>query len=81
INDQMTLDISTIDNTPSGKKVSGKVYGKDGKPLPGVNIEIRGTTKGTVSDRDGSFMIQLDDPGQELHFSYIGYETVKKSFD
>ena len=80
VNEQMKLDVATIDHTPDGTKVTGTVHGKDGNPLPGVNIVIGGTNKGTVSDRDGTFAIMLENSSQELYFSYVGYETVKKSF-
>ncbi len=80
IKDQMKLEILTEEVSSNGSMITGKVYGKDGQPLPGVNIVVGGTTKGTVSDRDGSFGIKLDNPNQVLHFSYIGYETVKKTF-
>ena len=81
VNEQMKLDILTEEVSSTGGMVTGKVYDKDGQPLAGVSIVIRGTTKGTVSDRDGSFGIKLDSPDQVLNFSYVGYETVKKSFD
>jgi len=33
-----------------GRSISGTVTGESGEPLPGVNIFIKGTTSGTVSD-------------------------------
>ena len=69
---KMKLDVQR-----SGDAVYGKVYGEDGKPLTGTNVVIKGTTRGTVCDRDGSFKIKLDSPDQELVFSFVGYETVK----
>ncbi|OQY00445.1 MAG: hypothetical protein B6I20_08710 [Bacteroidetes bacterium 4572_117] len=46
----------------------------DGSPIPGVNITIKGTTKGTITDFDGNFKISASS-GDFLLFSYIGYET------
>jgi hypothetical protein len=43
--------------------------------LPGVNILIKGTTKGTVSDADGKFTIAVPSSKDVLVFSYIGYVT------
>ncbi|WP_226332645.1 SusC/RagA family TonB-linked outer membrane protein [Echinicola marina] len=43
-----------------------------GESIPGVNILVEGSTKGTVSDLDGNFDITAD-KGQVLVFSYIGY--------
>lgn len=39
-------------------KVSGVVLDERGEPLPGVNIIIKGTTKGTVTNYDGKFSIE-----------------------
>lgn len=57
-------------------KLSGKVTDADnGEPLVGVNIIIKGTTSGTISDMDGNYTLDL--PGNEatLIFSSIGYEA------
>ncbi len=45
-----------------------------GDPLPGVNILIAGTTRGTTSDAQGRFTIQAD-VGEKLTFSFIGFTT------
>lgn len=56
---------------PNVKKVVGTITDESGAPLPGVNVVIKGTTKGTQTDFDGNY--SLDVPyGQELTFSYIG---------
>jgi iron complex outermembrane receptor protein len=56
-------------------KVSGRVMESNSdEPLTGVNITIRGTLSGTVSDVDGKFSIQTDTPTPFiLEFSFIGY--------
>ncbi|OIQ28094.1 MAG: hypothetical protein BM564_10215 [Bacteroidetes bacterium MedPE-SWsnd-G2] len=43
----------------------------DGLPLPGVNIIIKGTSKGVQSDFDGNFEIEIN-PGETLVFSFVG---------
>lgn len=54
--------------------VSGVV--KDGNdPLPGVNILIKGTTNGTVTDADGKYTIEVSSPEAVLVFSFVGYGT------
>ena len=40
--------------------VSGKVTDEVGTPLPGVNVVIKGTTKGSISDFDGNFSIDAE---------------------
>ena len=58
-----------------GKKgfVSGTILSEeDGSALPAVNVIIKGTTEGTVSDMDGNYTLQAS-KGQILVFSAIGF--------
>jgi TonB-linked SusC/RagA family outer membrane protein len=57
--------------------VSGKVTSADdGSGLPGVNVLVKGTTNGTVSDSDGNFKISIESQsGGVLVFSFIGYQS------
>ncbi len=56
--------------------VKGSVFDEDSNPLPGVNVILKGTTEGTVTDLDGKFEfprpLQTNDV---LVFSYLGYES------
>ncbi|SDG73724.1 SusC/RagA family TonB-linked outer membrane protein [Psychroflexus sediminis] len=54
--------------------VSGTVVNDNGMPIPGVNILVKNTTKGTTTDFDGNYSIDLE-KGETLSFSYIGYRT------
>ncbi|KXX70973.1 hypothetical protein AVL50_10225 [Flammeovirga sp. SJP92] len=45
-------------------------------PIPGVNITIQGTTKGTVTDFDGRYQLSVTDD-VTLVVTYIGYKTEK----
>ncbi|WP_240486040.1 SusC/RagA family TonB-linked outer membrane protein [Anditalea andensis] len=54
--------------------ISGQVRDMDtGEALPGVNIIIKGTQKGTVTDIEGMFQIAAE-PNDILLFSYLGYQ-------
>lgn len=53
--------------------VTGKVMDAEGIGLPGVNINVSGTTIGTVSDFDGNYSIALPNNASQLTYSYIGY--------
>src|SRR5262245_9468664 len=56
--------------------VSGRVTAQeDGSPLPGVNVLLRGTTNGTVTDTDGNFKLSVPAAGGTLDFSFIGFAT------
>src|SRR6218665_970358 len=46
------------------RMVTGRVTGKDGKPIPGVHIAVKGAPAGTVSDEDGKYSIALPDGGR-----------------
>ena len=49
------------------KQVKGTVYSSDdSEPLPGVTIQIKGTTMGTISDVDGKFSLQVPNDSQIL---------------
>lgn len=55
------------------RTVTGTVTAADdGTALPGVNVLLKGTTVGTVTDVSGSFSIQVPDAGGTLIFSFIG---------
>jgi TonB-linked SusC/RagA family outer membrane protein len=54
-------------------QVTGKVTDESG-PVPGVNIIVKGTSTGTISDAQGRFTIQANQ-GSILQFSFLGYET------
>ena len=56
-------------------KVSGKVIsGDDGLGLPGVTVQVKGTTTGTVTDMDGNYSLTADSD-DVLAFSFVGYKT------
>jgi TonB-dependent starch-binding outer membrane protein SusC len=55
-------------------QISGKVTGTDEEPLPGVNVVIKGTTQGTVTDIGGNFTIEATS-NDVLIFSFIGFIT------
>ncbi|MFK5959471.1 MAG: SusC/RagA family TonB-linked outer membrane protein [Lutibacter sp.] len=56
------------------KTVSGTVTATDQTPLPGVNVVIQGTTKGSQTDFDGKYTIDASN-GDVLVFSFIGMKT------
>ena len=56
---------------PNVKRVIGTITDESGTPLPGVNVTIKGTNKGTTSDFDGNYELDID-YGQELTYTYIG---------
>ncbi|MBL0356441.1 MAG: TonB-dependent receptor [Chitinophagaceae bacterium] len=55
-------------------KVTGKVKGTDGQPIPSVTVRIKGSNVATVTDATGSYSISAPDGGT-LVFSSVGYLT------
>jgi TonB-linked SusC/RagA family outer membrane protein len=55
--------------------VSGKIADERGEGLPGVNITVKGTAKGTTSDTNGDYRIVADDASNILVFSFVGYKA------
>jgi len=58
------------------QSVAGKVLDAQSmKPLPGVNIKVKGTTTGTTTNAKGRFSLNVPSMQDTLIFSYIGYKT------
>ena len=60
--------------TAIGQTVKGKVTDERGEALIGVNIIVKETSKGTTTDLDGMYSIEVAGPNSVLTFTYIGYE-------
>ncbi len=58
---------------PLFSQVTGTVFDEDNNTLPGVNVVIKGTTTGTVTNLNGKFSINVK-KGDVLVFQYIGYQ-------
>ena len=57
-------------------KIQGQVNDESGMPLPGVNVFIKGTTVGTVTDMDGNYSLVVPEVmGMEVVFTFIGKQT------
>ncbi|AEE52402.1 SusC/RagA family TonB-linked outer membrane protein [Haliscomenobacter hydrossis] len=58
------------------QNISGRVSDRDGEPLIGASIMVKGTTNGTVSDIDGKFKISAP-ADATLVLSYTGFSTLE----
>lgn len=59
-----------------GRTITGTVTdAADGSPLIGVNIRVKGTQTGVITDIDGHYSIDVKDSKAILVLSYIGYKT------
>jgi hypothetical protein len=58
------------------KTISGTVTDKnDGQPLPGVNVQIQGTSIGAITDLNGKFTILAPKGSTAILFSFVGYKN------
>lgn len=54
--------------------ISGQVtVAPDGSAVPGVNVVVKGTSQGTVTDIDGNYRINASSENDTLIFSFVGY--------
>ncbi|MBN8577045.1 MAG: TonB-dependent receptor [Cytophagales bacterium] len=58
------------------RRVTGKVTSSDDNaPLPGVNVLVKGTTEGTITDVNGGYSLSVPSGSNVLVFSFVGFTT------
>jgi Ca-activated chloride channel family protein len=60
------------------KTITGKVTDSQGTPISGVNVKVKGSSSGTVTDNNGFYKITVDHQAKILIFSFPGYTTVEE---
>ncbi len=58
---------------PQDINITGKVTDEKGESLPGVSIILKGTQRGTLTDINGTFAINIPEEGAVLVFSFVGF--------
>lgn len=58
----------------STKRINGTILDKEGEPLIGVSVAVKGTTHGVMTDLDGAYSIEVKE-GDVLEFSYVGFKS------
>ncbi|WKN32956.1 TonB-dependent receptor [Porifericola rhodea] len=80
-NDYTSSSLNTVNNTSAAEvalTVSGTVTDNtNNEPLPGVNVLVKGSTVGTVTDIEGKYSISVPNEDDILIFSSIGYTAVE----
>jgi TonB-linked SusC/RagA family outer membrane protein len=57
------------------RQITGKVVSsEDSSPLPGVSIAVKGTSRGTTTDANGSYKISVGS-GASITFSFVGFDN------
>jgi TonB-linked SusC/RagA family outer membrane protein len=65
--------IAPQQNQPAVQQLTGKVTDEKGEALPGVNIIVKGTSKGATTDISGIYQLEFTESNPILVFSYVGY--------
>ena len=74
----LSLVLMSISNAFGQAEVTGTVTSDEGDPLPGVNVIVKGTANGVVTDFDGNYTINIASPDTAiLVFSYLGFQTLE----
>lgn len=74
----MSLIIGTFGSVSGQVIVKGKVISADNNTLmPGVNVTLKGTTNGTITNNEGTFNITVTKKDDVLVFSFVGFNTVE----
>lgn len=71
---------STLSDDFASTTITGKVtLAEDGLALPGVNVRVKGSSKGTVTDLKGNYIVDAGAAKPTLVFSFIGLQTKEVS--
>ena len=65
---------SVLSINQDGRTVSGNVVDETGLPVIGVNVKVKGTTNGAITDLDGNFTLKGVPQDAVLVVSYVGYK-------
>ena len=63
-----------------GRILKGVVKTVDGPSLPGATVNEKGTTKGTVTDMDGNFTLEVSKANAVIVFSFVGMTTMEMEY-
>lgn len=68
---------STFISQQKNIKVTGKVVDDIGEPLPSATVVLIGSTRGVITDFDGTFTLENIPSNGELEISFLGMESQK----
>ena len=63
------------------RTITGRVVDEQAKPLAGVNVSVKGSPAGTMTDMKGNYQITVGQNDKVLVFSFAGFETIETRID
>jgi TonB-linked SusC/RagA family outer membrane protein len=61
--------------------IKGTITDEKGNPIAGVTVSMKGTTRGTTSDVNGNYFLEINNPQATLIFSFIGFKNQEIAVD
>lgn len=67
--------VSPLNVQQQSSKITGTVTDAKGEPIIGASVRVKGSTKGSITDMDGKFVLDVP-AGSQLEISYVGFEPM-----
>ena len=67
------IHLNLFNEFPIQSTITGAITDENGDPFLGVTVLVKGTTRGTTTDFNGNYSIEVPDGNSVLVFSYVGY--------
>ncbi|SFC28169.1 SusC/RagA family TonB-linked outer membrane protein [Spirosoma endophyticum] len=71
--------VQLTESVPTDVRISGRVTGETGEGLPGVSVVVKGSPRGTTSDAQGRYQLNIPNGSATLVFSFVGYVTQEQA--
>ena len=71
----LSISFSALAQQGRTLTVHGRITDPQQQPVPGVTVQIKGTTQGIIADAEGNYSLAVPSEGSVLIFSCLGYET------
>ncbi len=69
--------MTSVAYVSSQNVVTGKVVDQDGAPVPGAKVEIVGGTESVITELDGTFRMETQEPAEKVQIMYVGMKTIR----
>ena len=75
-------EATSVQSNQNFQTIFGKVTSaEDGSGLPGVNVILKGSNEGAVTDSNGAYQLNTQQIKPQLVFSFVGFETLETRAD
>lgn len=71
----VSMLVFSVGALAQGQTITGRVVDNLKEGMPGVNVQVKGTTVGTITDLNGNYSLQVSGPKSVLVFTFIGFST------